>query len=79
MNRDEGHYRLSHIYDELLLNKILPIRKSTGNPKTPTKKSAIVKTSSVSSRCFWNVHHTEVSSILFRSENERMWNMFTDM
>ena len=51
MNRDEGQYHLSHIYDELLLNGNLPNRKSTGNSKTSAKKSAIVKTSSVSSRC----------------------------
>ena len=34
MNCDEGQYHLSHIYGELLLNKMSPIRKSTGNSKT---------------------------------------------
>ena len=38
MNRNEGQYHLSHIYDELLLNKKSTIRKSTGNSKTSAKK-----------------------------------------
>ena len=40
MNRDEGQYHLSHIYDELLLNEKSPIRKSNGNSKTSAKKNS---------------------------------------
>ena len=37
MNRDADNYHLSHIYDKLLLNKKLPIRKSIGKSKTSAK------------------------------------------
>ena len=33
MNRDEGQYHLSHVYDELLMPKN---KKRTGNTKTPS-------------------------------------------
>ena len=74
MNRDEGQYHLSHIYDELLLNKNLPIRKSTGNSKTSKNQRSSRRAQchpgvDRRNRFFWNVHHTQVRSILFGSKN----------
>ena len=77
--RIEGQYHLSLIFDELLLNGTPPKRQTTGKSKTFAEKSAIAKMSSVSSKCwrkkynryFWNVHHIQVSIILFASENIR--------
>ena len=45
MNRDEGQYFLSHVYDELLLEKSPKKKTSTGN----TKSTAIGRSSSVGS------------------------------
>ncbi len=51
MNRDEGQYFLSHIFDELLKS---PGRKSTGNSKPTTKRLSGAEVT-VSSQCWQRV------------------------
>ena len=40
MNRDKGQYFLSHVFDELLLEKSPKRRKPTGNTRFPACRSS---------------------------------------
>ena len=51
MNRDEGQYFLSHVYDELLLEKKSIRSKPTGNSQSTTSKRSSSVGVAVSSQC----------------------------